>query len=433
MTQSIKYPKTRGILGAAVFLAGIFGANASEMPNFEQFDTLTAASANVSASESSAGLNFAFGGATTNGQNATALFAPELDAAASAVGLELVGLSQQLDFAETVLPNVDSNRDVFWLWAGTNNILIGAITGAPDPTLAPNELKAAMERLYKEVGARHFVVPNLMLLGNIPQFNKDPNTQAAINGLTAQQNMLLAQTIAEFRADYPRANVIELDVQSLFLGLEASGEFGNTNEACFTVGLPNGIPCSNFLYADDIHFTSSAAARIAELAAPELANMGVRRIITLGDSFVDTGSFYNTIERATGQGFPGFPFYEGRFSDGPNVIDHLEAMIVPDFASSAFPQPSRMNISEGGNDIAANVIVPAKVTLTNESFFGIVVLNFPNQGACFYYPDWNVDGKRRLTFCNGGLTAGETVSADGVELYAPFSRDEVTADVFFYQ
>ncbi len=376
--------------------------------------------------------NFAFGGATTHSRNATALFAPELDDAAGAVGLELVGLHQQLDFAEATIRQVNAEQDVFWLWAGANNILIGALTGTPDPTQAPTDIMTAMKRLYHNLGARQFIIPNLMLMGNLPQFNTDPNTQNGINALTIQQNAILAQTLEQFRAEHPDASVTLLDVQSLFLQLETSGEFLNTTEACFTTGLPNGIPCNHYLYADDIHFTSSAATKIVDLALRELPQTEFRKLIVLGDSFSDTGSFFNTIERAIGTGFPGFPFHQGRFSDGPNVIDQLEARLQPDTMSGAFHQPMRTNIAEGINPIDANVIVPANLTLSSESRFGMVALKFPGKGLCLYLPDWQPDGFRRLSFCSGGLQAGQSVSTEYIVLRAPFSTNSVSTDLFHY-
>ena len=378
--------------------------------------------------------NFAFGGATTNTQNATDIFSPELGAAVEAAGLELVGLNQQMSFAEAALADINSSRDVFWLWAGTNNILVGSVTGEADPSIAPSELKAAMVRLYNNLNARIFVVPNLMLLGNIPQFNFDPEVQAGINALTAGQNALLAQAIAEFSAEYKDTTVISLDIQSLFLELEASGEFANTSEACFTTGLPNGIPCSDYLYADDIHFSSAAAAKIAELTLLQLDYIDVRRLITLGDSFVDTGSFYNTTERAIGFGIPTAPSFEGRFSDGPNVIDHLESILLPELSTSAFSQPSKVTLSEGSNALeeAVDILIPANLTVTNESSFGLVFLSFGAKGYCWYFPDGKVDGQRRLSGCLGGLKAGQTVMEENVLLIAPFSPGAVTMDLYYY-
>lgn len=378
--------------------------------------------------------NFAFGGATTNTQNATAIFAPELAGAVNAVGLELFGLTQQLEFAEAALANIDSSRDVFWLWAGTNNILAGAVTGAADPTVAPKDLKAAMTRLYKRLGARIFVVPNLMLLGNIPQFNQDPATQQGINALTAGQNALLAQAMAEFKAEFPDAQVIELDVQGLFLQLETSGQFNNTTEACFTTGLPNGIPCSDYLYADDIHFSSAAAGEIVDLAMTELAGVNVRRFITLGDSFSDVGSFYNTTLRSIGMGIPAFPSFDGRFSDGPNVIDQLEAAIQPEFLSTAFAQPFRKTIERGANNFEQplDVIVPAGITVPNENKFGVVVLSFDKAGYCVYFAEGQQDGFHKLVTCSSQLTAGKGVSTSRVLLFAPSARGQVSMDLFHY-
>lgn len=42
-----------------------------------------------------------------------------------------------------------------------------------------------------------------------------------------------------------------------------------------------------------------------------------------GDSLSDQGNIFNVTQEATGSGFPPAPYFDGRFSNGPNWIDYL--------------------------------------------------------------------------------------------------------------
>lgn len=380
--------------------------------------------------------NFGFGGATTYSENATDLFAPTLGPVIRSAGLDLIGLSQQVDFANAILGDVDSQRDVFWVWAGTNNILIDSIMGTSNSARAADDLVAVLEDLYMNQGARIFVVPNLMLLGNIPQFNTTEESRNGINFLTQVQNDMLADALDDFSRIYRDAKVIDLDVQSLFTELETSSSFDNTTESCFTTGLPNGLSCEKYLYADDIHFSSAAAGKIAELAASELADIDVRRFVTFGDSFVDTGSLSDTTIRTLGISIPAAPSFEGRFSDGLNVIDQVEQLLGVEVATNAFVQPSRLALEVfGSSDLTdpVDVIVPNKITLSEPVyFFSNVKIKFGNKGTCFYWPESFFSDTLSAQHCSRSLQPGETVTTDDVSTRNYYMDSDLTLDLFFY-
>ncbi len=381
--------------------------------------------------------NFGFGGATTNNVNATDLMAPILGPIVRIGGLDLIGMTHQLDFANAAIVDVDSERDVFWLWAGTNNILISSMTGLFDPNQAPLELFATMEKLYANQGARVFVVPNLMLLGNLPRFNTDETERNQVNEMTESHNAALSVLLEIFSATRPDATIIRLDVQSLFSELEASPEFKNVTEACFTTGLPNGTSCSEYLYADDIHFSSAAAEKIADLAAESLSNIHVRRFVTLGDSFVDTGSFFDTTQRTIGFGIPSKPSFEGRFSDGLNVIDHVERALNVDIASRAFAQPYRTTITSSavtnlGQE--SDIIIAKRITLSEPIyFFSTIDVTFDQGGSCHYTIDWFISDTLSLKSCTNGLQAGDTVPAQQLSFNQYFIDGSLSLDLFYYR
>lgn len=58
---------------------------------------------------------------------------------------------------------------------------------------------------------------------------------------------------------------------------------------------------------------------LLEASLATRAGVSLTQVISLGDSFSDTGNLY----ALTGQRYPPPPYYEGRFSNGPLWIEHL--------------------------------------------------------------------------------------------------------------
>ncbi len=82
--------------------------------------------------------------------------------------------------------------------------------------------------------------------------------------------------------------------------------------------------------------TSAAMAfGLLTLEAPPAAAEPVRyeAAYVFGDSLSDPGNFFALTEALTGTGQPGFPYFEGRVSNGPVWADYLEA----DFARAGLP------------------------------------------------------------------------------------------------
>lgn len=300
--------------------------------------------------------NFAFGGARTDAGNATAIFDPALAGAVAAGGLQLVGLSQQLDWADQTLVDIKSNRDLFYVSAGTNDFLSGLVLGDLDPVASVGRLYGALDELYG-MGGRYFVVPNLMPVGKLPildLFGLDATQRAGLNFLTSTFNAILAGQMAQFEATHPGAYVVVVDVEGIVAGLESDPSFVNTTTACIVTGLP---ACDGFLFLDFVHPTEEVYALYAQAAYDGLVDVILnddnpsndedvngrlfRRVITLGDSLADTGAYNDTVLRATGMpGLTSPPYYQGRFSDGPNVIDVLEGLMNVKYPSEFYPQPA---------------------------------------------------------------------------------------------
>jgi phospholipase/lecithinase/hemolysin len=385
-------------------------------------------------------VNFAFGGATTGAANATAAFAPELDAAVRAAGLELVGLETTLELALQTLDGVDGARDVFWVWAGLNNYLIGGL----DPTVAPGQLVAAMESLYAELGARLFVVPNLFRGGMLPLAAAlPPGAADGLSALTAAHNAVLASALAGFAATHPDATVVPVDVAAIFASFAANPTFTNLTESCVDVALPQGLGCEGWLFFDTVHPTSAAMAYVAQAAADATvaARHGapVRRVVTIGDKQSDTGMFYDTALRSVGQGFPPSPpFYAGRFADGPNALDQYEALIAPAYPTTFFAQPKRATLV--AEDLGHGLLARGSLALQGEVY---VRRSLDAGGAAFarlrlgrercYYTEVAAGQPLELWFCSGGLGRGDRVATDEVELMAWGVADAPIAVDLFYR
>lgn len=280
--------------------------------------------------------NFAFGGARSDAMNATAIFAPELAGAVGAAGLELWGLPQQFAAANESLdlPVKRNNKSLFYLSVGTNDFLSGLLLGNLDPAATAARIGDALETMHG-MGARTIVVPNLLPVGDLPFWTNlapvPPEVRALLNNLTAYFNYaLLPGVVAQFEAAHAAdgVHVVVLDVAGIYASLPATF---NRTQTCERAG---ALPaCDGYFFVDDVHPTSAVYAAYADAAFAALDALAeddedenrrfFHRVITFGDSLADTGSFNDVVLRSTGAPFSPV-FYQGRFSNGPNVIDFLE-------------------------------------------------------------------------------------------------------------
>jgi phospholipase/lecithinase/hemolysin len=341
-------------------------------------------------------VNYAQGGATSGTGSFVDLYQPALAQAIRAHGLDLGGLDRQVTLAEKTLFDVDPQRDLFWVWAGANDYIVGD----RDPTLPPARIGAALERLYTNVGARVFVVPNLPALGAFPAIAaSSPTASAGMNQLAGGHNQVLAGVLAHFAAAHPDATVIPVDVWSVFLPFLGDPRFTNVTQSCVDVAVPAGLGCDAWLFVDGLHLHTLAQAAFAQAAAvavrAALGDAPVRRIIGFGDSFSDTGELFDTELRATGVGSPPAPlYYQGRFSNGPVAYDYLQDLLGVEVPTRYFAQPLAASITAaprahgaaglfGRLDLAGTVLVPGKI-LAPGGAAGAVTLDFGGGVSCRY-------------------------------------------------
>lgn len=382
-------------------------------------------------------VNYAFGGATTGEVNATGQFLPDLAAAVQAIGLELFGLDFELELAIQTLDRVNSQADIFWVWAGLNDYL----AGSQDPTVAPARLIGVLEALYERSGARIFVVPNLFRAGMIPLAQTlPPGAAEGLDALSGAHNAILAGSLQAFAAAHPDATVIPVDVFSIFEGFAGNPEFTNLTDSCVDVGLPAGDDCDGWLFFDTVHPTSAAMGYVATAAADAttaaLDGAPVRRVITIGDSFSDTGMFFDTVERTTGAGFPASPpFFDGRFADGPNALDQFETLVGARYLTSRFAQPFRealvaevipgYRLAFGEIELDGEVFVRRSIT-GNASFAALYL----GAARCLYRQGANE--RLELRSCTRGVRAGDRIETDLATLVVWGTDEDVATELFYY-
>jgi phospholipase/lecithinase/hemolysin len=201
--------------------------------------------------------DFAFAGATTGPANT--LLAPPV----------LLGLQQQLTSYAQASPQADPNA-LYVIWAGANDYLGG---GQLDPTVSVGHLTAAVQGLIGQ-GARHFLIPNLPDLGQLPGTSTNP-ASTGLTTLSQGHNALLAQSLALLGQANPQATLLNLDVSGLFgRAIANPTPFGLTNisDRCFELPTAtNPLPsiCANpgsFLFWDDIHPTTRGHELVADAA-----------------------------------------------------------------------------------------------------------------------------------------------------------------------
>jgi phospholipase/lecithinase/hemolysin len=195
------------------------------------------------------GSDYAFGGASTG--SGTTTYAP--GEAAPNVGSQI---------ATYLSTNTPTAGELFTIWAGANNLLIG---NQSNPLVPAQDIANEITTLAS-AGAKQFLVPNLPLLGEIP----------ASSGLTLAQRQGLDawsvgfnQTLQAEASSLQKSLGVQIhvvDIQGLFqqvLANPANYGFTNVTGSAINSSL-NGM---GYLFWDAEHPTTAADALIAEVAA----------------------------------------------------------------------------------------------------------------------------------------------------------------------
>lgn len=181
--------------------------------------------------------------------------------------------------SNAALPNPATT--LFTIWSGINDVLAHVENGDPvTPYQAASNISLAISTLYAS-GGRYFVVPNLPLIGQSPNYLNDPIKGLSSTGFVDLYNQQLNLELDALSASLAGISIIKVDVQGIMLEIMADYyEYGFTNvtEPAYirfgeqpytprdppygtTVPDPDG-----YLYWDTTHFTSFGSFYIADLA-----------------------------------------------------------------------------------------------------------------------------------------------------------------------
>ncbi len=207
------------------------------------------------------GTNYAFGGAQTG--EGTSEFGLVGDLTET---FDIPSLGQQIDLYLSA--QTPTETDLFYIYGGGNDFIDPLLRGEPLPsaeTIVGNITSHISE--LAEAGAQTFVVPNLPLLGSIPQFSQLPEAAAILNDATEEFNQLLDTELDAIASELD-VTIVEPDVNSIATEIQNNpADFGLTNTTDAVLDLTNlsltGNP-EEFFFWDNIHPTATATEFIAQ-------------------------------------------------------------------------------------------------------------------------------------------------------------------------
>ncbi len=242
---------------------------------------------NPTAQPPTQGINFAFTGALSSNKHV-------LDDDIPPLAIFLPGFQEQVaTFAalSAVTPPTPNALNVVWVGGNDYNeaffnpASLGGLSLEQLPNSVTDNIIDGLTQL-SSLGAKEFLVVNLPSLGEAPfadflDAQTQPDISSILNQLTATHNELLSEKLNAFGQSHTDANIVELDVNTLFADVSANpSAFGLTNvtDPCLTNFKPGfqfeGI-CDNpdqFLFWDNVHPTTAAYKLVSDLALASLDN-----------------------------------------------------------------------------------------------------------------------------------------------------------------
>jgi len=241
------------------------------------------------------GTNFAVGGAATG--NVPVTGGGTADNIGQTLGFALppTGMStaQLALFSARNVGMADPNA-LYVIWGGPNDIGITPLQAVAEQ--AARNIGTMIDALYL-AGARNFLVPNMVDLGQSPAYNGSPLAGAAASALSAAFNNTLATELAQ-RSARSDISLVGFDTFALFNAVVHSPEtygFTNVEDECYRGpflglgggGLAPGLVCdtpNTFLFWDRSHPSGAAhailGAEFADAVQPDAVPEPATMVLT---------------------------------------------------------------------------------------------------------------------------------------------------------
>jgi phospholipase/lecithinase/hemolysin len=235
------------------------------------------------------GLNYAFGGATSNnGTHQETVVSPPFF---GDVTITIDDMGKQMDdyFATRA---IDPNA-LYIVWGGGNDLRNDP--GSANVIATAARLTALVQRLAN-AGAKYIMVPNVPPIGDIPRYSSEPARIKSLNTGSADFRLELNADIAALQSSLASQGftptIYGVDVWTNTIRIMSNGpRYGFTNITAPAQGASNVSP-DQFLFWDDVHPTTAAHYWLAKGAndAITLPPPSPSKFLNLASRlFVDTG------------------------------------------------------------------------------------------------------------------------------------------------
>jgi phospholipase/lecithinase/hemolysin len=259
--------------------------------------------------------DFAYGGASTSDG---IFFIPSLQ--------EQIAIWQVQD---------DASQDLFSVWAGANDYLLG---GSTDAQKAVSNVLDGLETLA-DSGATRILLLNLPDIGLTPDLlSETAEVQAEATAYSLAFDQGIAESLASFSGDHPGVVIYFFDVHGLFKKLLADPQaYGFQNATDVSPGFgKDDYNGEHYVFWDDVHPTTEAHALLAQEATALLSEdcTRVNGDLSMNLFFVDYAGVRFAFTLDYIGGIPGDPegfYWEmdlatlGVTSDNILGIDHVVA------------------------------------------------------------------------------------------------------------
>jgi len=205
------------------------------------------------------GLNYGFGGATTNNgtHEETVVTTPFGD-----VTITIDDMGKQMD--DYLASHTADPAALYVIWGGANDIRND--DSSANVTATAMRATALAERLAL-AGARFILVPNVPPLGNVPRYSGDPATVVAKNAASATYRQLLNQDLDTLLENLAGQGIMptiyRFDVWTAAVRIFSDGtRYGFINTA--DSAQDNSVNPDQFLFWDDVHPTTAGHYQLAK-------------------------------------------------------------------------------------------------------------------------------------------------------------------------